>query len=171
MSILYLNYPEQDYFAEKLKLTFSQRMLTQVDLSVDPTQIEQQIDENIDGKKLIMGSGIGGFWANYAAQKHKIPCVLINPDINPSDYLSRQVGKTVDSITAHQVVGYITREHWLNKSQNTALVSLVLSKQDFAKTMDYFTSALLGYISLSTDVVDYSLASKVAELVEYLTKK
>lgn len=44
-----------------------------------------------DPDLIIAGTSLGGFWANYFAQKYELICVLINPAIHPSVSLKKAV--------------------------------------------------------------------------------
>lgn len=43
---------------------------------------------------LIAGTSLGGFWANYFAQKFHLKCVIVNPSLHPSDSLKRAVAES-----------------------------------------------------------------------------
>lgn len=51
--------------------------------------IENTLEENPD--LLIAGTSLGGFWANYFAQKYQLKCVLVNPAVRPSISLRKAV--------------------------------------------------------------------------------
>ena len=44
-----------------------------------------------DPELIIAGTSLGGFWANYFAQKYQLKCLLVNPAINPSVTLQKAV--------------------------------------------------------------------------------
>ena len=56
-------------------------------------EINSLIEETLKNDKelLIAGTSLGGFWANYFAQKHQLKCVIINPALQPSVTLRKAV--------------------------------------------------------------------------------
>ena len=56
-------------------------------------QIQSLIENTLkpDPDLIIAGTSLGGFWANYFAQKFHLKCVLVNPAINPSVTLRKAV--------------------------------------------------------------------------------
>ena len=56
-------------------------------------QIRELIDDTLqkDNDLIIAGTSLGGFWANYFAQKYQLKCLLVNPAINPSVTLQKAV--------------------------------------------------------------------------------
>lgn len=59
-------------------------------------QINSLIEETLktDPELLIAGTSLGGFWANYFAQKFNLKCVIINPAFHPSVSLKKHVQST-----------------------------------------------------------------------------
>ena len=53
------------------------------------TLIEQTLKTDKD--LLIAGTSLGGFWANYFAQKHQLKCVIVNPALQPSVTLRKAI--------------------------------------------------------------------------------
>lgn len=45
----------------------------------------------IDPELILAGTSLGGFWANYFAQKYQLNCLLVNPAISPSVSLRKAV--------------------------------------------------------------------------------
>lgn len=46
---------------------------------------------NKDPDLILAGTSLGGFWANYFAQKFQLKCVLVNPALHPSHSLRKAV--------------------------------------------------------------------------------
>ena len=46
---------------------------------------------NKDPDLILAGTSLGGFWANYFAQKYQLKCVLVNPVLHPSVSLRKAV--------------------------------------------------------------------------------
>jgi uncharacterized protein len=117
------------------------------DLPMYPTEIEKMIDIFSCNKQnyplIFAGVSLGGFWANYAAQKYKVPCVLVNPANLPYDMMVKHArrinhiaGVDVNKLDINIIAnGYKTREKWLCNNTNGKLVSLFLSKND--KILNY----------------------------------
>lgn len=61
--------------------------------------------EMVDYDDVILGSSLGGFWANYFSLKYKISAVLVNPVVNPSVKL-KQLGylRSLDYIPFEQEI-------------------------------------------------------------------
>lgn len=59
-------------------------------------QIKSVIEETLktDTNVILVGSSLGGFWANYFGQKYNVKAVLLNPSIKPSETLKRYLGET-----------------------------------------------------------------------------
>jgi len=49
-----------------------------------------------------MGTSLGGFFAIYCAMKHKLPAVVINPTIRPSETLAKHLGKQKNYVTKEE---------------------------------------------------------------------
>lgn len=56
-------------------------------------QIRLLIEDTLkkDPDLIIAGTSLGGFWANYFAQKYQLKCLLVNPAIQPSVTLRKAV--------------------------------------------------------------------------------
>lgn len=57
-----------------------------------------------DQDLILVGSSLGGFWANYFAQKYDLKSVLINPAIKPSQSLLKYTGKIKNYTTGEEFV-------------------------------------------------------------------
>ena len=50
-----------------------------------------------DNKMVVMaGKSLGGFWANYFAEKYQLSCVLVNPSLDPATSLLKYVGDNIN---------------------------------------------------------------------------
>lgn len=57
-------------------------------------QINSIVSESINhGDLVIIGTSLGGFWANYFSEKYNIKCILINPALTPDKSLIKFIGK------------------------------------------------------------------------------
>lgn len=110
----------------------------QVDLPVDVKQSMEKLDQCRDCD-LCIGTGYNSLWATYLSQNNNIPCILINPKIDASDYLSRQVGKENSNISVSQVVDYVRLEHMIMELKPHAYTSVIYTEQPTPSTKDYFS--------------------------------
>lgn len=47
---------------------------------------------------LLVGSSLGGFWANFFGVKYNLPVILINPALFPSKSLKRYIGQNINNV-------------------------------------------------------------------------
>lgn len=60
-------------------------------------QIQTLIAEFWGQEEIIfVGTSLGGFWANYFAQRYGEKCVLINPSLRPSESLKKYIGENAN---------------------------------------------------------------------------
>lgn len=88
--------------------------------SCDPTKIYVAFNEiflnNLhDMNNIIVGVGLGGFWANYFAKDFLAKTVLINPCVNPSSSLYRFLSETGDTITCKEGKEFLFNEQMIDK--------------------------------------------------------
>jgi hypothetical protein len=57
-----------------------------------------------DPRLLLVGSSLGGFWAQYLAPKFGAAMVLINPSLRPDESLARHVGRYRNEATGGETV-------------------------------------------------------------------
>lgn len=74
---------------------------------IDPhrayTHIKAVLEQEIERDNIIIvGASLGGFWANYFAQKFNRPCVLINPAIYPWQSLNKYIGVNINYNTGKE---------------------------------------------------------------------
>jgi len=77
-----------------LKEYFGKEIVESPTIPIDPKQTEVIVNEIVlknseNGPLVFVGSSLGGFWANYFAQRYNFPCVLINPATTPSILLKK----------------------------------------------------------------------------------
>lgn len=46
-----------------------------------------------DKEVILVGTSLGGFWANFLAEKYDLKCVLVNPSLNPAKSLKKYIGE------------------------------------------------------------------------------
>ena len=112
------------------------------DFPVDPDMVESMNDTFMETNKnfpvIFVGTSLGGFWANYFAQKWDAPCVIVNPATQPSASLAKYIDAPVNKYYVGQITevtpeildGYAKREEWLKENTNGALISLFLAADD-----------------------------------------
>lgn len=64
--------------------------------------IEKALKEMLDlkgSKKFLIGSSMGGFYAQYFGQKYKIPYIMINPALNIDEMFAAHTGDYVNTLT------------------------------------------------------------------------
>lgn len=69
--------------------------------AIGDCEVKNQIDG--DYKLLLLGSSMGGFYAQYFAHKYNLPYVMINPALNPEKVFSEHLGVHTNPSTAEQV--------------------------------------------------------------------
>ena len=141
--------------SQALALRFGSDHVLSPDLPSSPQQVLELADRLIrsrhDHPIVLVGTSLGGFWANYLAHKYDIACVLVNPCVSPSTslrkYLDRQVQnyKSGDSltVTSEDLDFYRGLEQQIPNIYNGYLVNLFLAKDDdvlpYQDTLQYFT--------------------------------
>lgn len=104
---------------------------------------------------MFVGTSLGGFWANYFAQKFDAHCVIVNPSVNPDVTMEARVG-TVNTnyltgedivITPEIVQKFKKYKDEANTLYNGSLVNIFLAKDDDVidynntlKTLTYYNS-------------------------------
>lgn len=77
-----------------LQTHFGQAQVISPDLPIDPQQAIDYLQQIVDTKEinLLVGSSLGGYYADYLNAEFHIPSVLINPSTRPFDTLKKYVG-------------------------------------------------------------------------------
>lgn len=96
------------------------------------------VRENTDYPLIFVGTSIGGFWANYFAQKWDTLCVIVNPATKPSKTLAQYVGKTVKNyatgqpivVTHADLIGYEKREKYLATHTDASRINMFVASDD-----------------------------------------
>lgn len=70
-------------------------------LSPYPAQTQQLLERWVEshGQQAIyvMGSSLGGFWATWLAEKYNLRALLINPAVNPHEFMPKYLGLELKS--------------------------------------------------------------------------
>ena len=73
-----------------------------------------QLVEQLSNRPVyLVGSSLGGFWATYLAEKYNLPAVLINPAVNPQNFMPKYVG--VDLKSYHTDDSYHLKQHHIDE--------------------------------------------------------
>lgn len=55
---------------------------------------------------ILIGTSLGGFWANYFAQKYDLKCVLFNPALEPDNTLKKYIGENLVNYTTSKITSF-----------------------------------------------------------------
>lgn len=117
------------------------------DLPIDPDQTVALVTSLVHAAKdypiVFVGTSLGGFWANYFAQKFDAPCILVNPSVDPELTMKARVGQQLTNYKTGAVINItddIVEKFKRYKAEasdlyNGALVNLFLAKND--ELLDY----------------------------------
>ena len=84
-------------------------------------QILKELNKINSEDKIIVGQSLGGFWAEYFAEKYNFRVVLINPSLEPSESLAKY------NLTKNELESY--RKFETNKKIERG-ISIIISKND-----------------------------------------
>lgn len=84
-------------------------------------QILQELNKVTSKNSIIIGQSLGGFWAEYFAEKYKFRVVLINPSLEPFESLKKY------NLSKNELQTYIKFK--TNKTIKTG-ISIIISKND-----------------------------------------
>jgi predicted esterase YcpF (UPF0227 family) len=83
--------------SQALKAKFGEDNVWSPDFPLDAREVTSMVYDYVRSVKdypiIFMGTSLGGFYANYFAQKFDCKCVLVNPAINPGQSLSKALGE------------------------------------------------------------------------------
>ena len=70
----------------------------------DPAGVQKKLDSLVRTQRVnaVMGTSLGGFFAIYCTKKHKLPAMVINPTIRPSETLAKLLGKQKNYVTKEE---------------------------------------------------------------------
>lgn len=126
--------------SQALKAVFGDDAVISPDLPMDPDEVIAKIativHENKEYPIIFVGTSLGGFYANYFAQRYDAPCVLVNPSTKPSVTMAKRLGKNTNyvtgaefEITDRHIATFEAMEHAV-EDQNGALISLFVAEDD-----------------------------------------
>ncbi len=95
----------------------------------------------------LMGSSLGGYFANYLANKYQLLAVLINPAIKPFDLLEDYIGEQTNTYT--NTVYQVTEQH---------MIDLKAIEQSAPSFDDEQKNNYLVMVQTGDEVLDYQQA-------------
>lgn len=128
--------------SQLLKEVFGDSAVFAPDLPFDPDQVIEVVDSIVSKVTnyplIFVGTSLGGFWANYFAQKYDAIGVLVNPSSRPDVTMSEKVGTTVLHyqtsepivITDNHIEKFTMYRLEAQNLQNGNLIHLFLAKDD-----------------------------------------
>lgn len=127
--------------SQALKQAFGDANVISIDLPIRPNDVIKAIDKIVRQVKVFpvvfVGTSLGGFYANYFAQKYDCPGILVNPATVPSKTLYRAIGynknhKTGKDIlwTLEDVEQLAAMEREVSTIHSGGLVNLFVARDD-----------------------------------------
>lgn len=127
--------------------------------SADPDEATQKLEQYIESYKgqyedlMLIGTSLGGYYAQYLGHKYGAKIVLINPALEPTKTLKQYLGENTNFYTGEK---YFLTEDNITK----------LEKYDVASIYHDFGSLVL--LDKGDDVIDYKVAlTKYNDCVTY----
>ena len=117
------------------------------DLPIDPVEVERIVNDIVESHHerpvVFVGTSLGGFWANYFAQRYDAPCVIANPSPQPAATMASRLGKELPvygtnrtiRVTESDIAEFLRAESYLVNNTNGALINLFVAKDD--EQLDY----------------------------------
>lgn len=169
---------------------FGRDNIVSPDLPVNPDDVEAMIDEEVKCIKLdggdtlvFAGTSLGGFWANYFAQKYKTHCVIVNPSMSPSQNMLFVRGMTMCNFATGMpftipfdiVQSFQKRENFLEDNTDGKRIHLFVARDD--NILDYKVTLRQTPQTGSTNIFDdgghrfeMHWGAVIAKLKELVTK-
>ena len=158
----------------KLKSKYTDAIIVSYDFKNANTakkDIEKVIIENITKDILLIGSSLGGFWANYMAEEYNLPCILINPSIDPDVSLMKYIG--LNKNYSSNIEYTFTKEdfksysNYHSKKTVGLFKSIILSKNDkildYKQSLDFFKDYKIHLNNDGHALEDFNLLEKCIE--------
>ena len=102
------NFPEVNFVCPQLATSPNEAILQLEGILESSTSSESSNNESW----FLIGSSLGGYFANYLANKYQLHAVLINPAIKPFTLLEDYIGEQVNTYT--NTVYQVTAQHMLD---------------------------------------------------------
>ena len=137
------NFPQVNFVCPQLASTPNNAIL-QLECILAPLNNREPSN---NGTWLIIGSSLGGYFANYLANKYQCLAVLINPAIRPFELLEDYIGEQKNPYTKD--VYQVTEQH---------MVELKAIEQSAPKFDDEQKNNYLVMVQTGDEVLDYQQA-------------
>lgn len=131
--------------AKALDDLFSDIEVIAPDIPYDPVKaipfLEVFIEARNDGDLMLIGSSLGGYYAQYLARKYPCKVVLINPALNPVPLLLGQVGEQTNYYTGkkymltEEIVRSLAQYDVINPGKDGIPTIVLLDEED--ELIDY----------------------------------
>lgn len=132
------NYPEINFFCPQLATSPNEAIL----------QLDHILESSTSSELwCLIGSSLGGYFANYLSNKYQLPAVLINPAIKPFTLLEEYIGEQKNIYT--NVIYQVTEQHMID------LKNLEQSAPNFE---DEQKNNYLVMVQTGDEVLDYQQA-------------
>jgi predicted esterase YcpF (UPF0227 family) len=165
--------------SQALRARFGDENVWSPDLPLDAFEVIDMVSDymrSVEGHPVIFtGTSLGGFYANYFAQRFNYPCVLVNPAFNPSQSLTKSLGQHKNYATG--LPFELKQEHldkWAamkadNTDINGALISLFIALDDEVIDAQQMLAAFPYYNYLKTfEKAGHRFSDHWAEVVDFL---
>jgi uncharacterized protein len=162
-----------------LKSRFGDDNVWSPDLPLDADKVISMVSEYVrsvtDHPIIFTGTSLGGFYANYFAQRFDCPCVLVNPAFNPGESLRKSLGEHKNYATG--LPFELTQDHldrWttmLNDTTDTngALINLFIALDDEVIDADQMIAAFPHYRYRKTfEKAGHRFSSHWSEVVDFV---
>lgn len=82
------------------------------DLNIPPTQVVQKVQALINKDSVLIGSSLGGYFANLLSDMTGVPCILLDPSIRPDVSFKRFLAdKNLQNLDSDSII-YETYDGW-----------------------------------------------------------
>lgn len=127
MNIIYLHGLDSNPSASKAQITkqaANQYGIPVVvpDLNIPPTQVVQKVQALINKDSVLIGSSLGGYFANLLSDMTGVPCILLNPSIRPDVSFRR----------------FLADKNLINPSDDTVIYTTTGGWQICYRDLDWF---------------------------------
>ena len=122
---------------------------------IDPDNAANMLDEIVsaaikDRSVIVVGKSLGGFWANYFAEKYQLKCILINPGLQPQSSLLKYLGVNknfnngaITHLDASNVSAYAKYQ---SSNSSSLYKHILLGEQDDIIDPAYCLSIMKGHV-------------------------
>ena len=165
--------------SQALKARFGDDNVWSPNLPLDAFEVIDMVADYVRSVKdypiIFSGTSLGGFYANYFAQRFDCPCVLVNPAFNPGQSLSKSLGQHNNYATG--LPFELTQNHldkWnAMKADNTdingALINLFIALDDEVIDAQQMLAAFPHYKYLKTfEKAGHRFEQHWPEVVDFL---